>query len=268
MRDKFFAEGNVTLHPVIATKCPTAETNRRDLKRQIFCGGERRLSVSENFRALLGEIDLARARRTVAEGEPITLVAVTKTHGVELMRQAIDAGATDIGENRVQEAAEKFPSLERNVTRHLIGHLQTNKVKLAVKLFDVIQSVDSIHLATALNKAAASVQKVQDVLIQVNLAREVQKSGVAPEDLPQLIDAVDAANNLNLRGLMMIAPLVADAEECRPLFCRMRKIFDDLKPTRTGFDLLSMGMTHDFAVAVEEGANVVRIGTAIFGQRP
>lgn len=223
------------------------------------------MSVAENFRAVLAQIDIARQRRTVA-AEPITLIAVTKTHGVELMREVIDAGATDIGENRVQEAAEKFPALERTVTRHLIGHLQTNKAKLAVKLFDVIQSVDSVHLATAIDKAAASAEKIQDVLIQLNLAREPQKSGAAIEDLPTLINFVDGAKNLRLRGLMMIAPLI-DAEDCRPLFRQMRKVFDELRPTRENFDLLSMGMSHDFSVAVEEGANVVRVGTAIFGQR-
>ncbi|MBE8952070.1 MAG: YggS family pyridoxal phosphate-dependent enzyme [Quinella sp. 1Q7] len=223
--------------------------------------------MAENFRAVLAQIESARQKRTVARDESIKLIAVTKTHGVELMRRAIDAGATDIGENRVQEAAEKFPVLERTVTRHLIGHLQTNKVKPAVKLFDVIQSVDSVHLATALDKAATSADKIQDVLIQVNLAREVQKSGVALEDLSELVNFVDAAGSLRLRGLMMIAPLVADAEECRPLFRRMREIFDELKTARADFNLLSMGMTHDFAVAVEEGANVVRVGTAIFGQR-
>ena len=131
----------------------------------------------------------------------------------------------------------------------------------------MIQSVDSVHLATALDKAATSLNKIQDVLIQVNLAREVQKSGVAPENLSELVSFVDAAESLRLRGLMMIAPLVADAEECRPLFRDMRKIFDELKTSRPHFDLLSMGMTHDFAVAVEEGANVVRVGTAIFGER-
>ncbi len=225
------------------------------------------MSVAENFRAVLSQIESARQRRKVARDESIKLIAVTKTHGVELMRRAIDAGATDIGENRVQEAAEKFPALERAVTRHLIGHLQTNKVKPAVKLFDVIQSVDSVHLATALDKAATSADKIQDVLIQVNLAREVQKSGVALEDLSELVNFVDAAESLRLRGLMMIAPLVADAEECRPLFRRMREIFDELKTARADFNLLSMGMTHDFAVAVEEGANVVRVGTAIFGER-
>ena len=183
------------------------------------------------------------------------------------MRKAIDCGATDIGENRVQEAAEKFPTLERNVTRHLIGHLQTNKVKSAVKLFDVIQSVDSVHLATALDKAAASIGKIQDVLIQVNIAREEQKSGVTLEDLNSLIQIVDAAKNLRLRGLMMIAPNFDDVENCRPLFKKMRTLFDELKPSRRAFDFLSMGMSHDYQIAVEEGANVIRIGTAILGSR-
>ena len=214
------------------------------------------MSVAENFKTIRAELD-----------DKIILVAVTKNHGVDVMREAIDAGATDIGENRVQEAAEKFPVLDRNVTRHLIGHLQTNKVKPAVKLFDVIESVDSIHLATALDKAAASIGKVQDILIQVNAAREPQKSGVLLEDLNALIEFVDAAKNLRLRGLMMIAPNLPDVEDCRPLFRQMRTLFDDLRPARTAFDFLSMGMTHDYKIAVEEGANVVRVGTAIFGER-
>ncbi|MBQ3336840.1 MAG: YggS family pyridoxal phosphate-dependent enzyme, partial [Selenomonadaceae bacterium] len=191
------------------------------------CGGERRLSVAENFRAIRAELD-----------DKIILVAVTKNHGVEVMREAIDAGATDIGENRVQEAAEKFQSLDRAVTRHLIGHLQTNKVKAAVKLFDVIHSVDSVHLAAALDKAAGALGKVQDVLIQVNAAREPQKSGVLLEDLDALINFVDAAKNLRLRGLMMIAPNFPDAEDCRPLFRQMRALFDELKTSRENFDLL------------------------------
>ncbi|MBR6887584.1 MAG: YggS family pyridoxal phosphate-dependent enzyme [Selenomonadaceae bacterium] len=214
------------------------------------------MSVAENFRSIRREL-----------GGAIKLVAVTKNHGVETMREAIDAGATDIGENRIQEAAEKFKTLDRAVIRHLIGHLQTNKVKQAVKLFDLIQSVDSEHLAAALDKAAAASGKVQEILIQVNLAREVQKSGVLLEDLDGLIKFVDAAENLRLRGLMMIAPNFAEVEECRPLFRQMRKLFDELKISREGFDYLSMGMTHDYKIAVEEGANVVRVGTAIFGER-
>ena len=225
------------------------------------------MSTAENFRAVLAEIENARKRRAIAKDEAITLIAVTKNHGVELMREAIDAGAENIGENRVQEAAEKFQTLDRKVIRHLIGHLQTNKVKLAVKLFDLIQSVDSSHLAAALDRAAAQVDKIQDVLIQVNLAREPQKSGVLREDLDSLISFVDSSKNLRLRGLMMIAPNFPDVEGCRPLFRQMRKLFDELKTSRKDFDFLSMGMTHDYKIAIQEGANVVRLGTAIFGER-
>lgn len=214
------------------------------------------MSVAENFRAIRDQLD-----------KQITLVAVTKNHGVESMREAIDAGATDIGENRVQEATEKFQTLDRQVTRHLIGHLQTNKAKAAVKLFDLIQSVDSEHLAAALDKAAASIGKVQDVLIQVNAAREPQKSGVMLEDLDTLINFVDKSNNLRLRGLMMIAPNFPDVEQCRPLFRKMRELFDKLKTSREAFDYLSMGMSSDYKIAVEEGANLIRVGTAIFGVR-
>lgn len=214
------------------------------------------MSVAENFKAIRATLD-----------EEIILVAVTKNHGVELMREAIDAGASHIGENRVQEAAEKFQTLNREVTRHLIGHLQTNKVKPAVQLFDLIESVDSQHLAAAIDKAAAQIGKVQDILIQVNAAREVQKSGVLLEDLNALISFVDGLKNLRLRGLMMIAPNFSDVEQCRPFFAKMRKLFDELKTARNDFDFLSMGMTHDYKIAVEEGANVVRLGTAIFGER-
>ena len=214
------------------------------------------MSVAENFREIKSKLN-----------DKIILVAVTKNHGVELMREAIDAGAKNIGENRVQEAAEKFQTLNREVTRHLIGHLQTNKVKQAVKLFDLIESVDSQHLAAAIDKAAAQIGKVQDILIQVNLARETQKSGVLLEDLKAIISFVDDLENLRLRGLMMIAPNFPDVEQCRPLFAQMRKLFDELKTSRDNFDFLSMGMTHDYKIAVEEGANVVRLGTAIFGER-
>ena len=223
--------------------------------------------VVENLQKVLSEIETARSKKNFAIDELVTLIAVTKNHTVELMQEAIDAGAKNIGENRVQEAAEKFQTLNREVKKHLIGHLQTNKVKQAVKLFDLIQSVDSEHLAAAIDKAAESVGKVQEILIQVNLAKEDSKSGVYEENLQDLISKVDALKNVKLRGLMMIAPNYSDVEECRPLFRQMRKIFDEIKIQRKDFDFLSMGMTHDFKIAVEEGANLVRIGTAIFGER-
>ena len=218
------------------------------------------MSVSENLKKILSDIEnISR--------DKVMLVAVTKNHGVEMMREAIDCGVENIGENRIQEAAEKFSVLNRKVTRHLIGHLQTNKAKSAAKLFDLIHSVDSEHLAAAIDKAANSIGKIQDVLIQINLAREDTKSGVYEEDLQSLIAAVDNLKNLRLRGLMMIAPNYDDVEKCRPLFRRMKEIFDGLKVGRKDFDFLSMGMSHDYKIAIEEGANVVRIGTAIFGAR-
>ena len=225
------------------------------------------VKIAENLKIVLAEIEKSKLKRKIAVDEKITLVAVTKNHGADFMREVIDLGVADIGENRIQEAAEKFQTLDRKVTRHLIGHLQTNKAKQAVKLFDLIHSVDSEHLAAAIDKAASSAEKIQDVLIQVNLAKEDSKSGVYEENLQSLIEKVDALKNLRLRGLMMIAPNYSDVEQCRPLFAEMRKIFDELKKNRQAFDFLSMGMTNDYKIAIEEGANVVRIGTAIFGAR-
>ena len=226
------------------------------------------MSVKENLKLVLEEIESAKCRREIFSEEDVTLVAVTKNHGVDLMREVIDAGVKDIGENRVQEVAEKLKVLEREgVTKHLIGHLQTNKAKQAVRLFDVIHSVDSEHLAEAINSAAEAVGKVQDILIQVNLANEDTKFGVSEENLRGLIEKVETLENLRLRGLMMIAPNYADVEKCRSLFRGMRKIYEELKKTRQNVDMLSMGMTHDYKIAVEEGANIVRVGTAIFGER-
>ena len=226
------------------------------------------MDVKENLKFVLEEIEKSKRNRKVAVDEEVTLVAVTKNHGVDVMREAIDGGISDVGENRVQEATEKFKSLERDgVRKHLIGHLQTNKAKQAVKLFDMIHSVDSENLAEAINKAASAIAKVQDILIQVNLADEATKFGVSFENLQSLIKKIDTLQNVRLKGLMLIAPNYADVENCRPLFRRMRKIFDEIKSTRQDFDILSMGMTHDYKIAVEEGANIVRVGTAIFGER-
>ena len=156
------------------------------------------VSVVENLQFVMNEIEIARSKRQVAKNEPVTLVAVTKNHGVEMMQQAIDAGVKNIGENRIQEAAEKFKSLNREVIRHLIGHLQTNKAKQAVRLFDLIHSVDSENLAAAVDKAAFSIGKIQDVLIQVNLAKEETKFGVYEENLENLIAVIDNLKNIRL----------------------------------------------------------------------
>ncbi len=212
---------------------------------------------------------IAEKLKEVKEHE-VRLIAVTKNHDVQAMREAIDAGVTDIGENRIQEAKEKFATLDRDVTWHLIGHLQTNKAKQAVKIFDLIHSVDTLHLAEAINNAAAGINKVQKVLVQVNLAKEDSKSGVYVEELADLLHKVDELPNLQLMGLMCIAPNYDDVEECRPLFAKMYEIFQKVKEitfTTANILYLSMGMTHDYEIAVEEGANMVRVGTGIFGPR-
>lgn len=227
-------------------------------------------TIAERLHAVEREIEQAKASRRVGKDEPVGLIAVTKNHGVEAMREAIDAGAAVIGENRVQEAAQKRETLERSVAWHLIGHLQTNKAKQAVRIFDLIHSVDSEHLLDAVQEAAQKIHKVQDILIQVNLAKEESKFGIYKEDLPILLQKADMMKNVHLTGLMCIAPNYEDVEDCRPLFREMREMFDRLKAFplfSSEMKYLSMGMTHDYKIAVEEGANLVRIGTAIFGER-
>lgn len=227
--------------------------------------------VEENYQKVLASIEAARARRTSVPREAsVKLIAVTKNHDVAAMREAIDAGASDIGENRIQEAAGKFEKLERQVTWHLIGHLQTNKAKQAVKYFDLIHSVDSLHLARALDKEASRIGKIQDILLQVNLAREDSKSGLYKEELLEVFQEVDSLPGLRIRGLMCMAPNYEDVENCRPLFREMYGIYQkvrDMDWQKAQVDCLSMGMSHDYEIAVEEGANIVRVGTAIFGPR-
>lgn len=220
----------------------------------------------------------ARAGRSAAE---VKLVAVTKTHPVEAIQAAWQAGVRDFGENRVQEAVGKFSLLDamipdgktRGLRRHLIGHLQTNKAKAAVEWFDLIHSVDSEKLASALERFAAVAQRPLPILIQVNVSGEATKSGVAPEQIERLLNHIlDQCPHLVLEGFMTMAPLVADPEAARPHFRRLREIRDRLReryrgPGRAIGEELSMGMTNDFEVAIEEGATLVRIGTALFGVR-
>lgn len=226
--------------------------------------------IEEKLHEVEANIASSMKKRSAACQDDVLLIAVTKNHDIHAMRQAIDAGVTDIGENRIQEAKEKYETLDRNVTWHLIGHLQTNKAKQAVKIFDLIHSVDSLHLAEAINKAAASIGEVQKVLVQVNLAHEDSKSGIYEDGLEDLLHQVDKMDNLQLMGLMCIAPNYENVEDCRPLFANMKKIYDHVKGLswrKADIKYLSMGMTHDYTIAVEEGANAVRVGTGIFGPR-
>ena len=207
-------------------------------------------------RRIVAACDRADRRR-----EEVTLVAVTKTFPALDVVHAVAAGITDVGENKVQEAREKQPDVSATARWHLIGHLQSNKSKDAVRLFDVIQTVDSLELAEKLARVAESVGKRQDVMLQVNVGRETQKSGAEIADVPALAKSVAAFPSLRLTGLMAIPP-AGEAEAMRPYFRELRSLRDDL-----GLTELSMGMTDDFEVAIEEGATIIRVGRAIFGTR-
>jgi PLP dependent protein len=217
-----------------------------------------------------------RAGRSVSE---VTLVGASKTVAPSLIRSAIDSGLRVLGENRVQEAAPKIAELraelpndisQRHVQWHLIGHLQSNKARRAVELFDAIESVDSLKLAERLDNIAGELEKRLPVMIEVNLGGEASKSGVVSGEVLSLCEQADKFRNLELRGLMAVPPLLEDPQEMRPFFRRLRELRDQaLRAGIVGgqFRELSMGMSNDFEVAIEEGATFVRIGTAIFGPR-
>ena len=208
------------------------------------------------------------SRRPMAS---IRLVAVSKTMPVDVVKEAIEAGVTDLGENYIQESKNKINTLATYpVTWHFIGHLQSNKSKYAVRLFDVIHSVDSLKLAMELDKYAGKIGKVQDILIQVNVAKEDSKSGVYIEDTLQLLQEVSRLENLSVKGLMTMPPFFNAPDKVRPYFAALRNLRDQITKKaipNISMEELSMGMTGDFEAAIEEGATMVRIGTAIFGER-
>lgn len=224
--------------------------------------------IKENIAAVQKRIADAVSR--VGRTDAITLVAVTKNHPVEYMKEAAAAGITDVGENRVQEALQKLEAFPENQLKwHLIGHLQTNKAKHAVEHFDLIHSVDSEHLLKAVNKEATKIGKVQDILLQVNVAREESKFGMEVEEFPAMCELAKSLANVRVQGLMCIAPNFEHVEDVRPIFRIAHALYEDMKPKFPvgQIQYLSMGMTHDFEIAIEEGANIVRVGTAIFGAR-
>jgi pyridoxal phosphate enzyme (YggS family) len=214
--------------------------------------------IRANFAAVNARIDAA-CKKAGRKREEVTLVAVSKTFPAEAVTNAIAAGATRIGENKVQEARDKKPLVQGSARWHLIGHLQSNKAKDAVRVFDVIETVDSLELAEKVAKAATAIGKRQEILLQVNIGREEQKSGAAPDDVPALARDVAAIEGLSLRGLMAIPPF---DEESRPHFRALREL-----QQRIGVAELSMGMSEDFEIAIEEGSTIVRVGRAIFGAR-
>ena len=215
---------------------------------------------------------MAAAVRSNRSADEITLVAVSKTHPAEAIREAIAAGLDNFGENRVQEAESKIPDVGRTAARwHLIGHLQSNKARRAVELFDCIHSLDSTDLARRLNRICDELGRQElPVLIQVDLGHEATKTGIDERNIGELVAVLRTCSRLRLAGLMTLPPFLDEAEKVRPYFRRLRELRDDLKAKDAFGDHsgeLSMGMTHDFEIAIEEGATMVRIGTAIFGDR-
>jgi pyridoxal phosphate enzyme (YggS family) len=210
----------------------------------------------------------AAAARVGRPASEVGIVAVTKAHPLERAREAVAAGLLDLGENRVQEALAKQEAWPGAPARwHLIGHLQRNKARLVVGRFVLVHSLDSLRLADALAAAAAAAGVVQDVLVQVNVAREPQKSGISPEEAAGLVAHAAGLAHLRLRGLMTIAPFTADPAVQRDTFRGLRALRDTLATSSLDLAVLSMGMSNDFEVAVEEGATMVRLGTILFGER-
>jgi PLP dependent protein len=197
-----------------------------------------------------------RAGRDLSE---IAIVAVTKNRGIQEIKEALENGLADIGENRVQEALLKYSQLSVGCW-HLIGHLQTNKAKDAVKIFGLIHSLDSLRLAEEIDKQAVKISKVQDVLLEVNVSGEATKFGVKPDEAAGLIGEISGLKNIRVKGLMTIAPVSDNPQASRPYFRQLRELRDKIG----GLEILSMGMTDDFEAAIEEGATMVRIGRAIF----
>lgn len=227
------------------------------------------MSIKSNIE-YINELKTAAAERSGRTGDDVLLVAVTKLHGTDEINEAIDAGITDIGENKVQEILDKYEKV-KPVRWHLIGHLQTNKVKYIIDKVDMIHSVDSFHLAKEIEKRAAQHDLTMDILIQVNSAEEESKFGITTEETDQLIaDIAKECPHIRIRGLMCIAPFEENPDDARGYFAEVKKIYDKyaaMDMERVDFQYLSMGMTNDFEVAVEEGSNLIRVGTAIFGYR-
>ncbi|MDY6855761.1 MAG: YggS family pyridoxal phosphate-dependent enzyme [Thermodesulfobacteriota bacterium] len=226
-------------------------------------------SVIDNLLRVRERIEKA-AIKSGRSPDDITLVAVSKMVRVEKIKKAISAGVTILGENYLQEAKTKIEEIGESVQWHMIGHLQTNKVKQAIALFDLIQSVDRLHLAQEIHKKAKKLDKVIRILVQVNISEEDSKSGIESKNAVSLISEISKLENIRIEGLMTIPPYLLDPQRVRPYFRSLRKLSEEIVRRgveNTSIKELSMGMSNDFDVAIEEGATIVRVGTAIFGER-
>lgn len=225
--------------------------------------------IKDNICLINSNIRIACEKRNRNANE-VELIAVTKTVDVEKMRYALETGLSNIGENKVQEIVGKYENIQDDIKWHFIGHLQTNKVKYIIDKVDLIHSLDSIALAKEINKRAKKLDIKKDVLIQVNVADDESKFGIKLEEVDKFIDSLSEFQNINVNGFMTIAPYSEDPEDIRPFFKKLRLKFDEVKSKKiphAKMKYLSMGMTNDYLVAVEEGANLVRVGTGIFGKR-
>lgn len=228
------------------------------------------MQIQSNIKKIQDDIDAA-AQKSGRDASKVTLIAVSKRKPHEMIQQAIDAGHRDFGENYIQEAMEKIDILGReSAIWHFIGHLQSNKAKFAVKYFDLIHTVDTVKLAKEISRQAQKIGKTQKILLQVNIAQETTKSGAAESDIADIAKQVCRLDNLHISGLMCMPPFFDNPEDARIYFKRLKQISQDIETLslpNTDMTQLSMGMSNDFAVAVEEGATLVRVGTAIFGAR-
>ncbi|XCP83797.1 YggS family pyridoxal phosphate-dependent enzyme [Roseburia hominis] len=225
--------------------------------------------ITENLREVERRIDEA-CRRAGRNREDVTLIAVSKTKPLEMLEEAYEAGERYFGENKVQELADKYEEMPKDIHWQMIGHLQRNKVKYIIDKAELIHSVDSIRLAETIEKEAAKKGIIANVLLEVNMAREESKFGLMPDEVMNFVKEIVRFQHIRVQGLMTIAPFVADPEENRKHFANLRKLSVDIrkeKVNNVNMSILSMGMTNDFEVAVEEGATMVRVGTAIFGER-
>ncbi len=227
------------------------------------------MSIKENIAEIQAKI--ASASNNTDRQDKVTLMAVTKMHTSAEILEALDCGIEVIGENKAQELLQKYPDIAGKCKIHFIGHLQTNKVKSIIDKVDCIQSVDSYKLAAEINKCSASIGKVTNILIEVNIGEEESKFGVKEEDVSSFVDSIKDFKNINIRGLMCVLPIYAsEGDEKNALFDRMWKLFIDIKQKKydnINIDTLSMGMSGDYECAIAHGSNLVRVGTSIFGAR-
>ena len=226
------------------------------------------MSLKDTIKSIRSKIESAQKRGGFSH--PVQLIAVTKTHPFSLIQECYDAGITAIGENKIQEASQKFESFEnmQDITRRFIGHLQSNKVKKCLKMFDTIDSVDSLKLAKRISNAALSLKKTVPVLLEINTSGEVQKHGFLPNQLDEIIECFNETN-IKIEGLMTVGPKTTEEKKTRNSFIQLRKTRDSISELLNQPNLreLSMGMSGDYEIAAEEGSSVVRLGTALFGNR-